>query len=34
MFRAMVLKRVWGAVGGLENAMKKRKIRIYTKTAY
>jgi len=34
MFRAMVLKGVWGAVQRLENAMKKRNIRISTKTPY
>jgi len=34
MFKSMVLNSVLGAVQRWENAMKKRKIRIYTKTAY
>ena len=34
MFRAMLLKRVSGAVQGLENAMEKGSIRINTKTTY
>jgi hypothetical protein len=34
MFKRMVLKRIWGAMQRLGNATKKRKIRIYTKTAY
>jgi len=34
MFRAMVLKRVRGAVQRLENATKKRSIRISAKTTY
>ena len=33
MFRAMVLKRVLVEMGVLENAMKKRNIRIDTKAA-
>jgi hypothetical protein len=34
MFKRMVLKMVLGEVERLENAMKKRSIRINTKTAY
>jgi len=34
MFKRMVLKRVWGAVQRLENAMKKRSIRLSAKIIY
>jgi len=34
MFKSMPLKRVLGAVGKLENATKKRTIRISIKTIY
>ncbi len=34
MFKRMVLKGVFDEVGRLENAKKKRSIRINTKTAY